>query len=71
MPKKVKVDVAESLGYYQEHGRLSPATNEEVAAVKGKLFTCSRCGYEVRLTKREFGEENVCPKCKEKMLENL
>lgn len=67
MIKKLKVDVAASLGF-QENSRLKPADKSEYANKHTKLFVCTNCGNEIEVGDIYFGEDAVlCPKCKIKM----
>ena len=46
----------------KENGRLKPATEKEIANLKGKDFYCAKCDYKETRYKTEFGDIR-CPKC--------
>ena len=66
MVKKLKVDVEASLGY-QANGRVKQADKSEYAHRNLKIYECPKCGNKIELSDNEFGENMLCPNCKELM----
>jgi len=48
---------------YKSNGRYKPASKEEVASVKGKIFTCKNCNATVIIENVQFAEEQKCAGC--------
>jgi len=68
MAKKLKVDVEASLGY-QANGRLKPADKSEYANKDIKTYECPKCDHKTNSSEIVgFGENVLCPNCKEIMI---
>lgn len=48
---------------FKENGRLTPASKEEVASVKGKQYICQSCGNTIVLSNVQFAATQVCNIC--------
>jgi len=66
MVKKVFVDVEKSL-QFASNGRLKPADKKDIAHTKVKNFVCPNCGNKLEVGSIQFGEDVICPKCKDVM----
>jgi rubrerythrin len=71
MTKQVNVDVGASVAFNKANGRLKPADTKEIANYNRKTYVCQKCGTHYMISLKEFGEEEVCPKCKVPMMEKL
>lgn len=68
MTKFIKVDTSKSLKY-SENGRLSPASEQEKAAVKSTMYYCNLCAKAVSVTgSKVFGSDILCPICGSKCI---
>lgn len=55
---------------FKEDGRLTPATKEEVASVKGKLFVCPHCDNTLVIDSTQFASKQICNVCGYSMLDS-
>jgi len=61
MPKEMKVDAKKSLGY-QANGRTKKEKVEK-AALSVKSFWCPNCYRIEKSSKKQFGDDVICPDC--------
>lgn len=69
MVKKIEVDVKKSLGF-QANGRLKPADESEHANKNVRAYECPKCSHKIEVSKTTFGEDMLCPKCGEIMMQS-
>jgi len=71
MTKEIEVDVEKSLEFNKANGRLKSSDRKEMANFKRKTYICPKCQSHYVIQLREFGETEVCPKCRVPMKEVL
>lgn len=71
MVEQREVDVDRSLEFNKANGRLKKSEKKETANYKRKTYVCPKCRTHYVTKLKEFGEVEVCPKCKIPMTEKL